>query len=260
MLKKIILKKIRKHPNDLIMAEKIKHIPVGRILREAWETLQQRQSFRRRFWIANFLFLAVFSFIPNGFSNPLSMLWLIAYYIFWCGFFRIYYHKKPYFLTMDLFGSMVPSTKIFFITLFAAFTLVVLPYMPLLMGFNEAYLAFFEKYMDALQNVEAGFINRTVFGVVLILLSPLIICRPYFACISALQGLNASMRKAFRKTSGNYRNFVILMLFLNLPCVAIYEADQYLECHGWLSCGFYSIFFIYFNLVFAKLYDFFYND
>ena len=128
------------------------------------------------------------------------------------------------------------------------------------LGFDDKYLLFFEKYMEALQNVEASILNQVVLAVILLIISPLIICRPYFAWISSLQGLNASMRKAFRKTEGNYGNFMLIMLILNIPCLIVYELDMYLECHGWLSVGFYSIFFIYLNLVFAKLYEFFYND
>lgn len=242
------------------MADEVKKIHIRETFHDAFVYLQTHQNVLRLFWIANFFWLSVFGFIPGGFSNPLSMLWLLVYYVYWCGFFRVYYNKKPYFLTTSVFGSMVPSTKIFFITLFAALLLVMLPYLPLLMGFNEEYLLFFEKYMDALQNVEASMLNRLLFSLVLVLISPLIICRPFFAWISSLQGLNGSMRKAFRKTSGNYGNFAGIMFILNLPCVFVYELDLYAGCGGWLSIAFYSIFFIYFNLVFAKLYDYFYSD
>lgn len=242
------------------MADDTKNIPVKRVLAQAYQYFCQNQKVLRYFWLGNLALLSVFSFIPQGFSNPLSMLWLVAYYVFWCGFFRVYYHKQPYFMTKTIFGSMVPSTKIFFITLFAAFLLVILPYLPLLMGFNDRYLLFFEKYMAALQNVEGSLLNRLVFTGVLVLISPLIICRPFFAWISSLQGLNGSMRKAFRKTEDNYWNFVLIMLLLNIPCVVAFELDLFLGCHGWLAVGFYSLFFIYFNLVFAKLYDFFYEN
>lgn len=242
------------------MADEIKRLPVKEIFNKAFRYFQANQKTLRFFWLANLILLGIFSLIPKGFSNPYSMLWLLVYYVYWCGFFRLYYQKKPYFFTKEIFGSMVPSTKIFFITLFAAFLLVILPYLPLLMGFNDSYLIFFERYMEALQNVEGSLLNRMAFTIVLILISPLIICRPFFAWISALQGYNGSMRKAFRKTEGNYWNFVTVMFLLNLPCALIYELDLYLSCHGWLSGVFYSLFFLYLNLVFAKMYDFFYND
>ena len=42
--------------------------------------------FKRTFllWcLANFAFLVVFRQIPNGWTNSLSILWLVAYYVFW---------------------------------------------------------------------------------------------------------------------------------------------------------------------------------
>lgn len=242
------------------MADEIKHIPIEKVLKSALTHMQTSSKQLRYFWLANFAFLSAFALIPDGLSNPLSIVWLMLYYIYWCGFFRVYFKKKPYFLTMDIFGSIIPSTKIFFITVLAAFLLIILPYLPLFMGFNEKYLLFFEKYMEALQNAEAGILNQVVLAIILLIISPIIICRPYFAWISSLQGLNGSMRKAFRKTEGNYWRFAYIMMILNLPCIVIYELDLYLGCHGWLSVGFYSIFFIYLNLVFAKLYEFFYTE
>ena len=259
-LKTIRLRRIRKLHKAKIMAEEIKNIPIEKIFKASLAHLHTSQPVLRCFWLANFVILGAFALIPGGLSNPLSIVWLLCYYVYWCGFFRFYFKKKPYFLTIDIFGSIVPSTKIFFITVLAAFLLIILPYLPLFMGFNEKYLLFFEKYMQALQNAEANIINQIILSAVLLIISPLIICRPYFAWISSLQGLNGSMRKAFHKTEGNYWRFVWIMIVLNLPSLAIYEMDKYLGCHGWLSVGFYSIFFIYLNLVFAKLYDFFYNE
>lgn len=242
------------------MADEIKPIPIKSILKTALEYLQNNQTVLRYFWLVNFIFLSVFALILGGMSSSLSIVWLMCYYIYWCGFFRVYFQKKPYFLTMNIFGSVIPSTKIFFITVLATFILIVLPYLPLFMGFDDKYLLFFERYMEALQDEEASILNQVILSIILVIISPVIICRPYFAWISSLQGLNGSMLKAFRKTAGNYRRFVWIMLLLNIPCLTVYELDTYLACHGWLSIGFYSIFFIYINLVFAKLYEYFYNE
>lgn len=232
---------------------------VKSVLSDAALYLESNQKMMRMFWLANFLFLILFRFIEGGFSNRISIFWLLAYYIYWCVFFRVYYDKKPYFDLRAFLGSAGPSIKIVFITLLVALLLALLPYLPLLMGFNGRYLVFFEEYMAALENIEANILNQVVFSLILILISPLIICRPYFAWISSILGLSGSMRKAFRKTEGNYFQFILAMLFLNLPCVLVLEADKYLQCHGWLAVSFYSIFFLYFNLVFAKMYDFFYH-
>lgn len=242
------------------MADDIKKIQVRNTFKSALHYFKANQKIMILFWLANAVLLGIFSLISGGFANPLSIVWLMLYYFYWCGFFRVYFKKKPYFLTMDIFGSIVPSTKIFFITIFFAFLLVLIPFLPLFMGFNDKYLVYFEAYMDALENVEANILNQMVFSAVLLMVSPQIICRPFFAWIASLQGLNGSLRKAFRRTEGNYWNFILIMLILNAPCFIIYELDLYLGCHGWLTGSFCSVFFLYLNLVFAKLYDFFYND
>lgn len=242
------------------MAETIRQLNLRQTLSAAAQHLETHQGVLRWFWLANLALLIAFRFLEGGFSNPLSIAWLAVYYVYWCGFFRVYFQKKPYFLTMDIFGSVVPSTKMVFITLLATFILALLPYLPLLMGFNNRYLIFFENYMEALQNIEASLLNQLIFSLVLIVISPQIICRPFFAWIAALLGHNGSMRKAFRKTAGNYGRFMLLMLILNLPCVIVWELDQYLDCHGWLAVVFYSIYFIFLNLIFAKMYEFFYHE
>lgn len=241
------------------MAETLKKLNIKEVFSGAALQLETNSRVLRWFWLANMVFLSAFRFIDGGFSNPLSIVWLGVYYVYWCVFFRVCYHKKPYLQTKVIIGSIVPSTKIVFITLIFAFLLVLLPFLPLFMGFNNQYLLFFEKYMMALQNMEAGILNQTIFALILILVSPQILCRPYFAWIASLLGQRGSLRKAFRKTAGNNLRFMAVMFLLNLPCVIIWEADLYLGCEGWLAVAFYSIFFLYINLVFAKMYDFFYN-
>jgi hypothetical protein len=239
------------------MAEAIRHLPIGTVLSEATNDLRSNPKSMRLFWIVNFVFLAVYKQIDQGLSNPWSILWLIGYYVYWCVFFRVYYHKRPYFGSSAILNSMAPSTKMLLMTVLVAFLLVILPYLPLLMGFNDKYLQFFEHYMEALQNMEADVLNQAIFAVILLFLSPMIICRPFVAWISALQGLNGSMHKAFYKTRGNYLRFVELMFWLNLPCVAVIPIDSALGTFGWFNVGFYSIYFLWFNLVFARMYDFF---
>jgi hypothetical protein len=242
------------------MTDKTQYFSIAKILKSAIDVLHTNQKNLRVFWLVNFVYLGIFNFIDQGFSNPLSILWLAGYYVYWCVFFRVYYHKKPYFDTSTLLGSIAPSSKMFFMTIFAVFLLVILPYLPLLMGFNDKYLTFFEKYMEALQNIEANILNQAIFAAILLFLSPIIICRPFFAWLDALRGLNGSLRKAFHKTRGNNFRFILLMLILDTPCVLAAQIDRLIDAHDWFEVAFNSIFFLYFNLVFAKLYDFFYRD
>ena len=242
------------------MADEVKSIPIRQILRQALTYFYANVKSMSLFWLINFLALGLFNFIEGGFSNPISIVWLLGYYIYWCVFFRFYFNKKPYILTMDIFGSIVPSTKIFFLFVMATFLLIILPFLPLFMGFNEKYLLFFEKYMLTLQNIEGDVVNQFIFSGILLIASPIIIARPVFAWMSSLQGLNGSFKKAFRKTQGNYWRFLFIMVFLNIPCVIFYEVDKVLCLNGWLSTFVCAGFFVYFNLAFAKMYDFFYEE
>ncbi len=241
------------------MMDELKILSIKEILIQAYRQMVCCEKVLRLFWLINFAFCAFFNLVSNGFSNPLSLLICLVYYVFWCIFFRVYYQKKPYFSSSKIFASAVPSSKMIFITLALLFALIALPFLPLMMGFNKQYLSFFEQYMSILQSPETSLMNVAVFSIVFLLISPLALCRPYLAWISALQGYSGSLRKVFKKTRGNYLKFLTLMIVLHIPCFLIFIVDNFLITHGWLSAGFYSIYLIYFNLVFAKVYDFFYE-
>lgn len=242
------------------MAHDIKTLPVFETLKAAYVCIKKNEHTFRFFWLMNFILCAICNLIPDGFSNPKSLIWSVIYYVYWCIFFRFYYGKRPYFSASKIFSSAIPSSKMIFMTFALVFFLIILPYIPLVLGFHNRYLLFFEKYMSALQAPQTSLLNITIFSSIFLVISPVVFCKPYLAWISALQGLSGSIRKVFKKTKGNYISFLSLMFVLNLPCAAIYEIDAWLECQGWLSAGFYSIYLIYCNLIFAKVYDFFYRE
>lgn len=241
------------------MTEDIKRLPVMMTLKTAYERLNQTQNVWRVFWLVNFAFCAVFNLLPKGFANPFSLVWSVGYYVFWCVFFRVCYQKKPYLMWQKVVASAVPSSKMIFITFVLLVFLLFLPYIPLMLGFKGQYLLYFERYMAMLQAPEISLFNVAVFSVIFLLCAPIAFCRPYLAFISAVQGLSGSVRKIFKKTQGNYLPFLALMIALNLPCLLVYELDTLLMCHGWFQVGFYSIYLIYFNIVFATVYNTFYD-
>ena len=102
--------------------------------------------------------------------------------------------------------------------------------------------------------------NMFILSIILIMILPFILCRPFLAFISSVQGLNGSLRKAWKKSVGNYWRFIIIMLILNLPCFLIMQTDKYFELNGYLNLLFNSFYLVYYNLVFAKIYDFFYME
>lgn len=243
------------------MSDCIKKIRVLDILSQTFLFSKEKPKMFCAFSFINFVFLALFMHIDGGLSNKISIVWVFAYYAYWCAFFRVYYNKKPYLLTADVFGSLIPSTKIIFlVAALVLFLANVLPYIPLLMGFDDKYLLLFETYMQELQKASVNSLNMIVLSSMLVLLFPFILCRPFLAFIASVQGLNGSLRKAWKKSAGNYWQFIAIMFLFNLPCVLIYEADNYLNCNGYLTLVFYSVGFVYYNVIFAKLYDFFYTD
>lgn len=242
------------------MADNVKKIPILEVLKQTYISIIENKVSFALFSLLNLLFLACFAKIDGGLSNRISILWICAYYVYWCVFFRFYYNKKPYLFTLDIFGSLIPSTKMFFLVIAMSLLLGVLPYLPLLMGFDDKYLLLFEAYMQQLQATPANMINMAVLSVVLILISPFIFCRPFLAFIASVQGLNGSLKKAWKKSVGNYLNFVVIMFLLNVPYLAVHAVDKYFEFNNILNLIFLSFFFVFYNIFFAKLYDFFYTE
>ncbi len=240
------------------MTDQVKILPIKKVMKDAYQYMHQNEHTLRLIWLINFLLCAIFNLLPGGLSNPIGLIWSIIYYVFWCVFFRFYYQKKPYFCFSKVCASAIPSSKMIFITFGLLFFLLILPFIPLLMGFHNKYLLLFERYMSALQMPQTSVLNVLVFSIIFLLISPFAFCRPYLAWISALQGYSGSIRKVFKKTKGNNIKFLSLIFLLNLPCFVAYGADVMLKCHGWFSVGFYSIYLIYFNIVFAKVYEYFY--
>ena len=242
------------------MADTIRKIPILSVLNQALQYVKDNKAVFGLFMLINFLFLLCFWHIDGGLSNKKSIIWIVAYYFYWCVFFRFYYNKKPYFITTDIFSSLIPSTKMFFLVVALSLFLAVLPYLPLFMGFDDIYLTYLEQYMQQLQNAPTNALNMAVLSALIMLFMPFILCRPFLGFIASVQGLNGSIKKAWKKSAGNYWRFITIMFLLNLPCVAIYEVDKHLGYNGYLNLVFYSAFFVYYNLVFAKIYDFFYTE
>ncbi len=215
--------------------------------------------FRRTFilWcLANFTFLFVFSFIPNGWTNSLSILWLVAYYVYWCIFIRYVQQHPPYFSLIRIFNGLIPASKIMFINISIYLIVVILPYVPLFMGFRDKYLEFFEQYMGILQSYDSLF-GKTLFYLFMLLLSPYTISRPYLAWISSLIGKNRSIIDAYKKTHGNYWNFVFCAAVMSSLFMVSYYIDTIFHLNTLIYLM--SVFPVYFNVVFIGIYKIFYK-
>ncbi len=214
--------------------------------------------------VANLAYMLLYCLISGGISNPLSILWLIGYYIFWCAFYRYYYQLRPYFFYKAIAGSLQPSTKALLIMFAVMLLIVLMPMVPLLLGYNGIYLDFYERYMQVFEGMAAGNGKAADLADVLLiysimaLLSPVLICKPYMAWISSLRRQNASLGQAGRMLSGNYWVLVILSALLMYPEAVATRLDKLWKLQGWLQSCIVAVLFVYTNIVFAKIYDWLY--
>ena len=232
-----------------------------RILRAANHYVLLNPLFILCVFAVNMAYMLLLKAIPNGVQNPLFVLWIITYYIFWCFFYRYYYNLKPYFLSSAILGSLTPSTKALFLLVLCGFGVALLPMIPLFLGFDDVYMDIYEHYLQPASHTGIGQISGitliSLYGT-LILLAPPLICKPYLAWISSLRQQNASFRKVENKTKGNYWQFVIISAILLLPEAIAAQIDFHFNMQNWLDYTVSTIIFIYTNIVFAKIYDFFY--
>lgn len=215
--------------------------------------------FKRTFllWcLGNFAFLFIFGLIPNGWTNSLSILWLTAYYIYWCTFIRYVQQHPPYFSLIRIFNGLIPASKIMFINISIYLIVVIIPYIPLFMGFRDKYLEFFEQYMGVLQSYDS-LPGKTLFYILMLLLSPYTISRPYLAWIASLIGKSRSIIEAYKKTQGNYWNFVFCASVMSLLFMIFYYIDTIYHINTLIYLM--SILPVYFNIVFIGIYKIFYK-
>lgn len=215
--------------------------------------------FKRTFliWcVVNFAFLYLFSQIPNGWTNSLSILWLVAYYIYWCVYIRYVQQHPPYFSLIRIFNGLIPVSKIMFINISIYILIVVTPFIPLFMGFREKYLEFFEGYMEIMKSYNA-LPGKTSFYIFMLLISPYTLSRPYLAWISSLIGSSRSIIDAYKRTTGNYWNFVLCAFVMSALFFISYYIDTIYDINTLIVLM--SVFPVYFNIVFIDIYKVFYK-
>ena len=250
-LKEILKKTTRKIDNT-----EIREFSIISVLKSS---IRFMLLFKRTFivWgLSNFAFLYIFRFIPNGWTNSLSIVWLVTYYVFWCVFIRYIQQHPPYFSLIRIFNGLIPSSKIMFINISIYLIIAVIPFIPLFMGFRDKYLEFFEWYMGIIDNHDS-FIGTSIFYIVMLLISPITITRPYLAWISSLIGKSRSIMDAYKRTKGNYWKFVICAIIMSGPFVLLYDLDKAYKINTLIYAA--ACLPIYFNIVFLNIYKAFYK-
>ena len=206
--------------------------------------------------LANYAFFYIFTLIPHGWTNSLSILWLVAYYVYWCVFVRYIQQHRPYFSLIRTMNGLIPTSKILFINIFLYVFIVIVPYVPMIMGFRDKYLECFENYMRFIGSYNS-IPGTMMFCTLLLLLSPYTISQPYLAWLSSLIGKSRSIMDAYKKTKGNYWSFVLCLSAISSICLIAYGIDSIYKTKALFFIM--PVYITYFNIVFIFIYKTFYQ-
>ena len=208
------------------------------------------------FSILNALFFVVGFKVFDAWHDRFFVVWLAAYYVFWFAFFRFYFGRKPLIFTKNIFGTLLPSAKIFVLMLVVMTLLLVLPVVfPILFGNSlwvEQYLYELQKYME-----ESKIVNIATM-VIFTLIFPLIYYRPMMAWIGSVIGRSGVLSTAFLRTKGSYIKFLLLTLVFNSAYLLVEGFDVWGDMRGWLNILLGSPLVILGNVVLAKAYEYFF--
>ncbi len=233
----------------------VKKLPLARVLGDSLEYFAKNMKSMLLFSAVNYVvLLAGFYLWKTVAFFPL----LIVAYIFWSVFFRWYFERKPYFDGGIIWQSTVPSTKIIVLSLLFVSVIILLPLVPLFLGLpaemQYKYSAFLQKYMHESDVLDMGL------NLVVTLVSPYVIYRPFMAWIASLQGRSGVLHSAWKKTVGNYIPFLMMALVFNLAFILIQQVSMLLHFPEFVMLFLLSPLLIYFNIVQAKTYEFFFVE
>lgn len=183
---------------------------------------------------------------------------MVLLYVVWAVFFRVYFNRRPFLSWKLLFNSLLPSTKIVILTVLIATVLVVLPIVPLFINISPEFNQNYARFLQG--DIEHNGMLILVANVLFLLVSPYIAYRPFLAWISALLGRSGSIRQAWNKTQGNYFEFLIISIWTD--CMLSVARWIILELGGndYITMAVAAPLMVYFNVVSAMAYEFFFLD
>jgi len=184
---------------------------------------------------------------------------LVAMYILWGALFRYYFRREPYVDVKSLFASMIPSTKILVFSVLVVSAILLLPIGLLFVpGLPAEFMNGYSVFLS--QTMHESDVMDMVVNLVVIILSPYILYRPMLAWIAAILGRSGSLKFAWEKTKGNYWEFLLLAVVVDLCLAAIYNGILMLGGNVFVALLPISVLVIYFNIVLAKIYAFFFLE
>ena len=233
----------------------VKKLPLNKILSEAWEFCRNDGKNSLIFSTVAYAVgaIALFSWKSLAFWPALLLM-----YVLWGAHFRYYLQRRPYFDYKMLFNSLVPSTKIVLLSVLIVSILILLPLLPLFMDLSPEFKTEYAKMLQGdFQDQQMFIVFSDIF---FLLISPLVAYRPFLAWISALVGRSGSLRFAWSRTRGNYWEFLLIAVLTNISIMVIRWLVFTLGGDDYVTLLFIAPMVIYFNVVSAKAYEFFFLD
>ena len=207
----------------------------------------------------NFLFLAIMALGLGGVESMWFLVWGLGYYLFHFFFFRWYFGREPYLLTVKFFDTLLPALKVLFMLLLGLTLLAYLPYFPLLFGGTSETLKKILTWFIGDFMGESNAYNFMI-SMIMLLISPVILYRPLLGWIAAVIGRSGSFRNAFKHTSGYYGLFLKISFLFYLISLVLWSIDYFGHLHGLVFGICLAPFTIIFNLFLAKTYEVLFLD
>ena len=231
----------------------IKKLPLKETLGEAWQHCMNNKKIALLLTAVVYLVgaLALFSW-----KHILFWPIMLAIYVLWGMYFRFYFKRTPYFDYKVLFNSLVPSTKIVVLSVIIGTILIMLPILPLFMSSSPEFIDEYTLFLQG--DVEKQGMLILIANILFMLMSPFLAYRPFLAWISSLIGRSGSLRFAWKRTKGNYFEFLLIALITNLSIAFVRWLVMYFGGNDYITMLFVAPVFIYFNVLSAKTYEFFF--
>ncbi|MBE6468219.1 MAG: hypothetical protein E7004_06500 [Alphaproteobacteria bacterium] len=231
----------------------IKKLPLKEVLTDTWKHCLQHKKIAL---ILTAIVYAVGALALFSWKHILFWPIMLAVYVLWGMYFRFYFDRKPYFDFKVLFNSLVPSTKIVVLTVVIGTILIMLPILPLFISTSPEFIDEYTLFLQG--DVEKQGMLILIANVLFMLMSPFLAYRPFLAWISSLIGRSGSLRFAWKRTKGNYLEFLLIALITNLSIAFVRWLVMYLGGNDYITMLFVAPVFIYFNVLSAKAYEFFF--
>lgn len=230
-----------------------KKLPLMNILITSW-----------KYCLSNFNVCAIFTalfYIMGALAVWSWKTWMfmpivVGLYVLWGVFFRVYFNRRPYFMPKSLFNSLLPSTKIVLLTIVVATLFIMLQFVPLFINVSPE---FNQKYAQFLQgDIERNGVLVLITNLLFLMVSPQIAYRPFLGWISALIGRSGSLKIAWEKTKGNYKEFLIISLLTDCLLTVIRWGIVSVGGNDYVTMVFAAPLIVYFNVISAQAYEFFF--